>query len=171
MVARQIIRGELGRHPAPAERQAGADHRDLGARVAERAQQVWEQACQAEADQHERDRQLLGGVAVAARRSEDAGADHPHHDRSHGHVLVFAGVLAQHPLGEEHEHQQPGRERRLDDDEGGEKQRDHLQRPAEDREARAEQPAGPPDQSPDEGEAQMLVVGRLLGIHRLERYP
>ncbi len=72
----------------------------------------------------------------------------PMHDRADRHVLVAPGALAQHPLGEEHQHQQAGRERRLHDDQRSEQQRDDLQRPAEDREAGAEQPARAPARGP-----------------------
>lgn len=139
--------------------------------MTERAEQVGQQAGEAETDEHKRDRELLGGVGVAAGGCEQPGPDDAQDDRRDRQVLVFAGVLAEHPLCHQHQHEQPGRERRLYDDERSEQQRDHLQRPAEDREAGPEQPAGPPDQAPDEGQTQVLVVGRLLGIHRLERDP
>jgi hypothetical protein len=80
-------------------------------------------------------------------------------------------VLAQHPLGEEHEHEQAHGERRLDDHEGSEQQGEHLERPAQDGEACAQQPARSPDQTPRQREPQVLLVGRLLGVHRLERDP
>ena len=56
-------------------------------------------------------------------------------------VLVAPGVLAQHPLAQEHQHEQAGRERRLHHHQRRQQQRQHLQRPAEDRQPRAEQPA------------------------------
>jgi len=167
----EVIGCELGRHPAPAERQARADHGHLGAGVPERAQQIRNQARQAKANQHQRDRQLLRAVAGAARGSEHGRADHAEHDRAHRRVLVSSGVLAQHALGEEHQHQQACRQRRLDHHERGQQQSHDLQRPAEDREPRPEQPAGASDQPPGERQAQVLLVRRLLGVHRLEGDP
>ena len=73
---------------------------------------------------------------MCARRRGQAGADHAEHDRRHRQVLVAPGVLAEHALAEEHQHEQAGRERRLHDDQRSEQQRDDLQRPAEDRQAR-----------------------------------
>jgi len=110
-------------------------------------------------------------VARAARRRAQPRADHADHDRRHRDVLVGAGVLAKHPLAEEHQHEQAGRERRLHHHERREQQRDHLQRPAEDRQARAEHPTSAPDEAPHQRQAQVLLVGRLLGVHRLERDP
>jgi len=101
---REIVGGELGRDPAPAERQPGADDRHPRGGAAERAQQVGQQARQADPEQHEHDRQALAGVARAARGCAQAGADHPDHDRRHRDVLLFARVLAEHPLSQEHEH-------------------------------------------------------------------
>lgn len=167
----EVVGGELRRHAAPSDREAGAEHRHLRTRAAERTQHVRREARQPQADQHERDRQLLGGVAGAARRREQRGADHADHDRAHGHVLVASGVLSEHPLGEEQQHEQARRERGLYDRERREQQRHHLQRPADDRQPRADQPARPPDQSPRERQTQVLLVRRLLGVRRLQRDP
>ncbi len=41
-----------------------------------------------------------------ARRREETGADHADHDRADRQVLIAPGVLSEHPLGEEHQHQQ-----------------------------------------------------------------
>ena len=81
------------------------------------------------------------------------------------------GALAEHPLADDHQHQQARRQRRLHDDQRREQQRQHLQRPAEHRQARADQPARTPDQAPRQRQAQVLLVGRLLGVHRLQRDP
>ncbi len=122
----EVIGCKLGRHAAPAEGQAGADHRDLRTRVAKRAQEVRKEARECEHAEHHRDRQFLGGVRGAARRREQSGADHAAHDRADRHVLIASRVLAQHPLGEQHQHEQPGGERRLHDHERREQQREHL---------------------------------------------
>ncbi len=84
---------------------------------------------------------------------------------------MSAGVLAEHPLPHEHQHEQARGERGLHDDQRRQQQRDHLQRPAEDRQARAEHPAPALDQAPDERQAQMLLPGSFLGVHRLQRDP
>jgi hypothetical protein len=170
---REVVRGELGRDPAPAEREAGADDRHRGGRAAHAhgPQQVGQQARSGKDDEHDQDRQALGGVTRAARRRAQPRSDHADHDRRHRQMLMRAGVLAEHPLTHEHQHEQARGERGLHDDQRCEQQRDHLQRPAEDRQASAEHPASPLDQSPDERQAQMLLAGRLLGVHRLQRDP
>jgi len=86
-------------------------------------------------------------------------------------VLVASGVLAEHPLPHEHQHEQARGERGLHHDQRREQQREHLQRPAEDRQARPQHPAPAPDQAPDQRQAQMLLVGRFLGVHRLQGDP
>ena len=58
----------------------------------------------------------------------------------------------------DHQHEQPGGERRLHDDERREQQRDELQRQAEDRQAGAEQPARAAHEPPRQRQAQVLVV-------------
>gem|GEM_PF-3870417 len=80
-------------------------------------------------------------------------------------------MLAEHSLRQEHQHQQPRRERRLHHYQRREQQCHDLQRPAEDRKPGARQPAGTPQQAPGQRQAQVLVVGRLLGVHRLEGDP
>ncbi len=168
---REIVGGELGSDAAPAEGQPGADDRHRGGRTAQGAQQVGQQARGAEQHEHDQDRQTLGGVTGAARRRAQSSSDHADHDRRHRDVLVFARVLAEHPLPHEHKHEQARGERGLHDDQRREQQRDHLQRPTEDRQARAEHPAPASDQPPDQRQAQMLLAGRFLGVHRLQRDP
>jgi hypothetical protein len=86
-------------------------------------------------------------------------------------VLARAGVLVEHPLGQEQQHQQAGGERRLHHRQRGQQQGHELQREAEDRQAGPEQPARAPDQSSGQREAQMLLLGGLLGLRGLEGDP
>jgi len=139
--------------------------------VPERAQQIREQAREREADKHERDRQALAGLAHAARGREQARSDHADDDREHRQALGASGVLAEHPLAQEQQHQQSRRERRLHDDQRRQQQRHDLQRPAENRQARAEHPAGAPEQPPHERHPQVLLPRRLPGVHRLQGDP
>ncbi len=136
----------------------------------EDAQQVGQQAHERDATE---DEIKLGaarevGALVGGRDRDPGDAEH---DRRHRDVLVAARALAEHPLSGEHQHEQAGGERGLNDDQGREFERDHLQRPAEHRERRAEQPAFAPQQSRRERESQVCLCGRLLGVHRLEGDP
>jgi hypothetical protein len=171
MVAREVIGCELRRHATPAERQSGADHRHDRARAPKRAQQVREHARQGECHEHDRDRQRLARVMRVARRGSQGSAEHAEHDRRHRDVLVAPGVLPEHALSDHQQHQQARGERGLHDHQRRQQQRDDLQRPAEDREACAEQPTGAPDQSRDQRDAQVLLVGSLPGIQRLQGDP
>jgi hypothetical protein len=104
-------------------------------------------------------------------RRREGGSHHPDQDRPDGKVLVASGVLSEQALGEQHQHQQPRRERRLDDHERGQHQRHDLKRPAEHREPRAREPARAAGEAPCQREPQLLLVGRLLGVERLQGDP
>lgn len=109
-------------------------------------------------------------MRVAGRGSQGSAED-AEHDRGHRDVLVASGVLPEHALSDEQQHQQARGQRGLHDHKGREQQRYDLQRPAENREAGAEQPPGALDQSRDQRDAQVLLVGRLPGIQRLQGDP
>jgi len=167
----EVVGGELGGDPTPAEGAPGAKHRHRRGYVASKqAQQIGQQGDRRQSGEHDRDQAICSGMRCVRGRRQ-ARADHAEHDCAHCDVLVASGVLAEHPLGEEHQHQQAGGERRLHEHQRRQQQRDHLQRPAEDRQACAEQPARAPDQVLGQREAQVLLRGRLLGVHRLERDP
>jgi hypothetical protein len=106
-----------------------------------------------------------------ARRGSQGGAEDAKHDRGHRDALVAPGALPEHALSDRQQHQQARGERGLHDHQGREQQREDLQRPAEDREAGAEQPTGALEESRDERDAQVLLVGRLPGIQRLQGDP
>lgn len=110
-------------------------------------------------------------MAFRALRRAEGGAHDAQHDRRDGDVLAPPAVLVQQPLPEQQQHEQPGRERRLHDDQRGEQQREHLQRPAHDRQARAGQPADPGQQVARQGHPEVLAMGGALGVHRLEGDP
>lgn len=135
------------------------------------AQQIWQQADERESakDEIEIGAACDGVVGLARRRDRDARD--PEHDCRHRDVLVAARGLAEHPLAHEHQHEQPGGERRLHDDQRRVSQREHLQRPAKHREPGAKEPAPSPQQPYREREPQVRVRGRLLGVHRLEGDP
>jgi len=138
--------------------------------VVQHAERVGQQRERADRDEHDGDLPRRRGFGRVGGR-EQAGPDDAEGDREHARVLVAAGLLVQHALAGDHQHQQPGRERGLHDDKRREHQRHDLQREPEDRHARAEEPAAAPHEPPRKREAQVRVLGRLLGIHRLERDP
>ena len=167
----EVVGGELGGHPAPGEGKPRADHRHRRGGATNHAQQVGQQTDHGQCGEHDRDQEIVGGVRRAERGSRQACADHADHDCADRQVLVAPGALAEHPLGEEHQHQQTAGERRLHDHQRGQQQREHLQRPAEDRQAGAEQPTGAPEEVLGQRQAQVLLMGRLPGLHRLEGDP
>jgi len=167
----EIVGGQLRRHAAPAAGQPGADHGHGSRWMREQAQRVGEQRSDGQPDQHDRDREALRAVAGVAWGRRQARADDADDDRRHRDVLHAPCVLVQHALREEHQHEQAGRQRRLHDDQRRQQQGDELQRPADDRQARPQQPARAAHQAPGERQAQVLFVGRLLGVHRLQGDP
>ncbi len=170
MPAREVVGRELRRDAAPRERQARAGHRRDRDAAAERAQHVGKHARHSQTNQHQRDRELLGGVRRAWRRRQ-RGAEHADQDRAHRQVLVAACALPEQTLADQHQHEQARRQRGLHHDQRREQQREHLQGEAEYRQARADQPAPPLHEAPRERKTQVLLVGRLPRVHRLEGDP
>jgi len=166
----QIVGRELGCKAAPGEAAARAEHRQLRTRVPEQVHHVGRQGDYAERHEHDRRREHIRDRCGVARRAQP-GADDAGDDRQHAEVLVATGALVEHPLAGEHQHEQPGGQRRLDHRERRKDQRQDLQREAQDRQARAEQPAAPADEAHGQRQAQVLVVGSLLCVHRLQGDP
>ncbi len=171
MVPGEVVGGELRRHAAPAAREARAENRQPAGRAPERAQQIRRQARQRQRQQHQRDRQVPAGFVCGARRRAQTRADHADDDRERRQVLAATRVLAEHAPPDVQEHQQTRRQRRLHHHQRRQQQRQHLQRPAEDRQARAHQPARPPQQAAHKRQAQVLLVRRVLRIERLQGDP
>lgn len=138
--------------------------------MADDAHQVRQERERRQRNEHERDR-LVARLRFAAFGGSECGPDDAEHDRRNGDPLAPSGVLAEDAPAEEQQHEQPGGERRLHYDERREQQRHDLQRPAEYRQPRAEQPARAHHQVAREAEAQMHLVRGALGVHRLERDP
>jgi len=166
----EVVGGQLCGHAAPGEGEAGAEHRHRGRGPAEAQQRVGQQARQRKQHEHDRERGPAG-VRVAARGRAQPGADDAQHDRADGQVLARAGALAEHALAHHHQHRQAERQRRLHDHQGGEAEGQHLQRPAQHRQGGAAQPAHAPDQAQRECHAQVLLLGGLARVHRLQREP
>lgn len=134
------------------------------------AQRVGQQAHDRKAAKHDVEHGAAD-VARAAIRREQRDAGDADHDRAHREMLAPAGALAEHPLPDCHQHKQPSGKRGLHDDERGEFQRDHLERPAKDREEGAEQPAPASQQPRGEREPQVRVRGGLLRVECLKCDP
>ncbi len=86
-------------------------------------------------------------------------------------MLAAARTLVEHPLADEHEHEQTAGQRRLHDDEGREQERDDLQREAEHRQRRPRKPARPSGQLTDEADPQVVIGVDLARIERLKGNP
>ena len=166
----QVVGGELGGHSAPREAKSGADHRHRGGGAAHDADHVRRRREHRERDEHERD-DLVAAMAGGVRRCAQGRPEHAEHDRSHRDVLAPPGVLAEHAPAEVQQHQQAGGERRLHHHQRHEQQREHLQRPAQHRDARAGQPARSAQQVARQRQAQVRSLRSALGVHRLQRDP
>lgn len=166
----QAVSRELGRHSAPGEAQSGADHRQHGGRLAHEAYQVRQQRQCPQSDEHERDG-LVAGLRFAAFGRPQRSADDTDHDRRDGDPLAPARLLAEHALAKEQQHEQSGGKGWLHHHQRCEQQRDHLKRPAEDRQPRSEQPARAHHEIAREAQAQVNVMGCALGVDCLQRHP
>jgi len=166
----EVVGEQLRRHAAPGKAKSRRDHRQRGRGTAHAVDDVGRDCQEAEPDEHERDGQVVG-VGTRARGRAQRRAGHAEHDRAHRNVLAPAGVLAQHALAEEQQHEQAHGHRRLDHDERCQQQRHHLQWPTEQRQSRAGQPARSPEQAERKRRVQVLGMGGALGVHRLQRDP
>jgi len=168
-----VLRGvgdELVGQAAPGEAEPGADHRRVGDPPARELEQERRRGRDAEQAQHDVDRDAVDVVGVVA-RGERRDPDDAGDDRADREQLAPPRPLAQQPLAREQQHEQPGRERRLHDDERRIRERDDLQRPAEHRHAGSEQPARACHKVRQERDPQRVAVGRVASVERLDRDP
>lgn len=170
MVLGQGVGGELGGHATPGEAEPGADHRHRGDRAPQEPKRVGEQGEDSEADQRERERERSRAARVAVRRGQCC-PEHAHDDGRHGQHLAAAGMLAEHPLSEDHEHEQTGRQCGLHHHERSEQQRRYLQRPPEDGKPRPEQPASAPSELADQAQTQVVLLADLTCVQGLQGDP
>lgn len=167
-VARVVVGGELRREPVDRVGDARAD-RDEDARGARGA---------AQAERGERDRgEDTGGdpqsrpldVTGLPGRGGEREQRHPGGDREHGDLLPPTHVLAQPPRGDAEEEDEARPQQRLDERERRLRQRVRLDDPADEADRRAEHPAGPADEAPEEGEAERTLGRGDARLERLER--
>jgi hypothetical protein len=166
----EVVGEELRGDPAPGEPEPRPNHRQRCGRPAHAVDGVREQCQRTQPHENERHGEVVCVRAAACWRAQ-RGTRHAEHDRAHGEVLTPAGVLAEHALAEEQQHEQAGGQRWLDHHERGQQERQYLQRPAEHRQPGSRQPARPPEQVERERWMQVLGVGGALGVHRLQRDP
>jgi len=110
-------------------------------------------------------------VRGAALRRGQRRSEHAHDDGGHGGGLAAARMLAEHPLADHQQHEQPGRQGGLHDDEGSEQQGRYLQGPAEDGKTGPKQPAGAAHELADQAQAQIVVLANLSRIQGLQGDP
>jgi hypothetical protein len=167
VAAVQVILGKLGSDPAPGKAEPGAQHRDRRARAPKGKEQVRGDRNRRERRKDDRQHEDVRVDARARRRAQRDPHDRED-DRGHRDVLAPAGALVKHAFGREHEHEQSGSKCRLDDDQRGKDQREHLQGPTEHREADSKQPARAPHEPAQERRAQVVAGGGVAGLGRLK---
>lgn len=170
VAAGKVVGGELRGDAAPCEGEPRPEHRHRGGRAPHAQQHVGQEARQREQREHDRERGPAR-VRVAARGRAQPRPDDAEHDRADRQVLARAGALAEHALADNHQHRQAQRQRRLHDNQGCEAEGHHLQGPAEHRQGGAAQPAHTPNQAQRERHTQVLLLGGLARVHRLQRKP
>ncbi len=80
-------------------------------------------------------------------------------------------MLAEHPLSEHHEHEQPGRQCGLHHDQWSEQQGQYLQRPPENGKPRPEQPAGAASELSNQAQTQVVLLTDLARVQGLQGNP
>jgi hypothetical protein len=103
-----------------------------------------------------------------------AGGRRPREERDpedhggHAQDLALPHPLSKEAGADDEEHDEAHRQGRLDEREWDQQERADLRHPPEQRKAGPEEPARPGDQAPEQGEAEMLLVGRLPRLERLQ---
>ncbi|MDX6700049.1 MAG: hypothetical protein QOF26_275 [Baekduia sp.] len=159
----QGVGDELGREPAPRQRGTGPERHQHAAA----AQREGQERQHADAAEDRGERRVAGmvrrGVRGDERQQRDAGQDAEHRER-----LADAHALVQMARADEQQQHEPEGERRLDDRQRREQQRGRLQRPAQQVQRRARQPAATADEAQQQRRTQRVVSGRLPRVERLK---
>ncbi len=107
--------------------------------------------------------QRNGALRRKPRDQRDGGDD-----RGDGEHLAAADRLAHAPASDHHHEHEPERERRLDERQRRVGERKRLQPPARQTAGRAQHPARPSDQLPEQPEPESAMLGHLARLHRLQ---
>jgi hypothetical protein len=162
----QSVGGKLGRQAAPGQRRAGAE----GHQPAVPAQHEGDDPQQSHPPEHTRDREPAA-VPMRRIRRDDGEQRYAGQDAENREGFARADGLVEVARPDQQQQDQPEREGRLHDGERGEQQRRRLQRPAEEVQPGAEQPAAAADQAQQQRRAHPVVRRRLAGVQRLEGEP
>jgi hypothetical protein len=160
----QGVGGELGRQAAPRERRPGAERCD-GSATAQRERHERQDRDPAE------DAGQRAGAGVLGR---DVGRDEAQQgdagqDRGDGGDFAEADAFVEVAYPDEQQQDEAEGECGLDDGQRREQQRDRLQRPAGEVEARSDQPAWTADQPCQQRRPQAFVGRRVARVERLQR--
>lgn len=162
----QRVGSELGRQAAPRERCPGAERRE-GSATAQRERHERQDRDPAE------DAGQRNGAGVLGRDvgGDDAQQRDAGQDCGDGGDFADADAFVEVAYPDEQQQDKSEGQRGLDDGQRREHQRDRLQRPAREVEARSDQPAPTADQPCQQRRAQAFVGRRLARVERLQRKP
>jgi hypothetical protein len=164
----QRIGDELRREPAPRERGAGREGGRDAPHAATPAQRVGRQRQCGQRSEGARERPAADVLGGRLRRG-DGQQGHAADDRPDGHHVARADTLVERPGAQHQQQHEAEGERRLHDGERREQQRGGLQRPADDTERGAGQPAWPARQVPDQRRPQPVRRRHHPRFERLQR--
>jgi hypothetical protein len=160
----QRVGGELGRQSAPGQRGAGPErHQPAEAASGEGRQR--EDGDPAQDGRHRAAARVPGGDVGR----DDGQQRDSREDGQDGQRLARADLLVEVARPDDQQQDQPEGQRGLDDGQRREQQRGRLQRPAEQVQARPEQPATPAHQAHQQRRAQAFAGWRFAHVERLER--
>jgi hypothetical protein len=166
LVSVERVGDELRRQPAPCERRARRHRHGDPADASAQGVRCERDGCERgeRAGQRPAADVVRRGVGTDSREPCDAGDDR--RDREH---VARADALVERAGAEDEQQAEAERERRLHDGERGEHERGGLQRPADQAQRGARQPARPAGEADDERRPQPALGGGYARLERLQR--
>jgi len=164
---REVVGEELRRQAVAGVGGPGPDRDHEAGRTDGARQHIWDERNRAE-DGDRRDQPRAAGVVGVPRGSGIGQERDSHRHGADAQDLAPADRLAERARADHQQDDQARRQDRLDERERNQQQRADLRRPAAEGEGGADQPARLRHQPAKQGEAKVLLLGRLASLERLQ---
>jgi len=164
---REVVGEELRGQAVARVGRTGSDRDQDPGRLAEPRERIRDESDQGEDGDGNDQLRSSGMFGLTWGRGPGQKRD-PRGHRAHAENLAPADPLPEHLGADPEQHDEAHRQRRLDQRERDQQERSDLSRPAAQGEAGADEPARLPDQPENERDAEMLLLGRLASLERLQ---
>jgi hypothetical protein len=164
---REVVGEELRRQAVAGIGSPGPNRDHEAGRADGARQHVWDECDSAEGCDR-RDQPRAAGVVGVPRGSGPGQERDSHRHRADAQDLAPADRLAEHARADHQQDDQARRQDRFDERERNQQQRADLRHPAAEGEGGADQPARLRHQPAEQGEAKVLLLGRLASLERLQ---